>query len=642
MKDIIWKPTKEYVENANVTRLMRKFDLKNYQELHAWSVEDVSRFWQAVMDDLDIKWFEPYSQVLDQSEGLPWAKWFVGGKTNIVLNCIDQHLAMNAEQVALMWDGEDGETRELTYQELSDQVCQLANYLKSQNITIGDAIGIYMPMVPEVVVAMFACMKIGAVAIPVFSAFGAEALAVRLDDAKAKILITADGGIRRGKEFAVKTAANQAAAKVPSIEKMIVYQHARLDVFFEKERDVWWHEALASQSTVCETAQLESEARALILYTSGTTGKPKGTVHTHAGCLATMGKELAYAFDVKPESRFFWFTDIGWMMGPWEFIGVTMLGGSFLLAEGAPNYPNDGRVWSLIEKYKLDTLGFSPTAVRLLMKSGDEWPKKYNLSSLKFLASTGEPWDPDSYKWFFEKVGEGRCPIINISGGTEIVGCLLSPLPITELKPCSLRGPGLGVDADVFDEDGNSVRGGIGHLVCKQPLPSMTKSFLNDDKRYIETYFSKFENVWYHGDWAHIDEDGFWSLHGRSDDTIKVAGKRTGPAEIEAALIEHAQVSEAAAIGVPHEIKGETIVCFVVLKNGDPNETLRGELSDQVVKALGKTLRPEKVLFVEALPKTRSAKIVRGAIKKIYLGEADVDISSIENPTLLEDVRNAR
>ena len=399
---------------------------------------------------------------------------------------------------------------------------------------------------------------------------------------------------------------------------------------------------VSNQPDECETMQMDSEDYAMIIFSSGTTGRPKGTVHSHGGALAQIVKELGYYFDVKEDDVFFWLTDIGWMMGPWMIIGVQSFGGNIVIFEGAPNYPNPDRLWELVEKHKITTLGISPTAIRLLMRFGDEWVKKHDLSSLRFLGSTGEPWDPDSWNWFFEKVGGKRIPIINISGGTEIVGCFLSPLPITELKPCTLRGPGLGMDIDVFDDDGNPIRGKMGHLVAKKPAPSMTRGFWNEPDRYIDTYWSRWPNVWYHGDWAKIDEDGFWSLHGRSDDTIKIAGRRTGPAEIEAALIEHPAVSESATIGVPDELKGEDLVCFVVLKPGyEPSEELREELKGQVVKIMGKTLKPRDIKFVKDLPKTRSAKIIRRIIKSTFLGEDVSDISSVENTQAVEEIKNA-
>jgi acetyl-CoA synthetase len=394
---------------------------------------------------------------------------------------------------------------------------------------------------------------------------------------------------------------------------------------------------------------MAAEDMAIVIYTSGTTGKPKGTVHTHAGATAQMAKEIFYAFDLRPEDDvFFWVTDIGWMMGPWEMMGVQFHGGTYMIYEGTPNWPEHDRLWEVVERHGVTILGISPTAIRLMMTYGRKMVRKHDLSRLRLLGSTGEPWDPDSYRWYFEQVGGGRCPIMNISGGTEIVGCLLSPYPVTPLKPCSLAGPALGMDVDIVDEQGRSLldregASGIGHLVCKQPAPSMTKGFLGDPDRYIDTYFSRFEDVWFHGDWVERDADGFWFIRGRSDDTIKVAGKRTGPAEIEAALLDHPAACEAAAVGVPHDVKGEAVVCFVVLTPGhEQTEKLRQELSDQVVDSMGKTLRPQSVLFVDALPKTRSAKIVRGVIRRRHLGEDVGDVASVENPEAIEAIAKAR
>jgi acetyl-CoA synthetase len=408
-------------------------------------------------------------------------------------------------------------------------------------------------------------------------------------------------------------------------------------------RDVFFHEWIAPQPEQAETERLNSDDRCMVIYTSGTTGRPKGTVHVHAGVMAQVAKEVGYACDVKPTDIFFWPTDIGWMMGPWEFIGCAFYRTPFLVYDGTPNHPEPDRLWNVLERHQVTEFGISPTAIRLMKAQPEENVLRHDFSRLRLLASSGEPWDPESYLWFFDKVGGRRCPIINISGGTELMGCLLQPYPIHPLKPCTLQGPALGMDVDVFDEDGKPLKGGIGHLVCKKPGPSMTKSFLNDDARYLDTYFSRWEGVWYHGDWAHVDEDGFWFLHGRSDDTIKVAGKRTGPGEVEAGANEHPAVQESAAIGVPDELKGEAVVCFVVLKPGrEPSAALRRVISERIVEKLGKTLKPEKVLFVAALPKTRSAKIVRGAIRRRYLGQDPGDLASGENPEAIEEIARAK
>jgi acetyl-CoA synthetase len=642
---IVWRPTPEIIEQANVTRLMARAGVSDYESLHAWSVADIGRFWDVALDDLGLSWYTPYERTYDDSRGFPWTRWFIGGQTNIVLNCLDRQVeGGRGEQEALIGEADDGAVTRYTYGDLKTAVNRAAGLLRDLGVRPGQRVGIYMPMVPEVVVALFACFQVGAVAIPVFSAFGSDALAVRLRDAEAVVLFTADGGHRRGKVAPVKPAADEAVAEVPSLRHQIVLRRTGADVAFTEGRDLWWHERIDGREPDPRTEVLDAEAAAMILYTSGTTGRPKGTVHTHGGSLAQINKELGYAFDVKPGDRFFWLTDIGWMMGPWEMIGVSSLGATFLVFEGAPNWPRPDRLFEIVERHRLTHLGIAPTAIRLLRRAGDDLAGGHDLASLRILGSTGEPWDPESWTWCFEQVGGKRCPIINISGGTELVGCHLSPLPITALKPCTLRGPALGMDVDVFDDTGHPIRGGLGHLVLKQPAPSLTRSFLGDDERYLATYFERFgDSVWYHGDWAYVDEDGFWFLHGRSDDTINVAGKRVGPAEVEAAVIEHAAASEAAAVGVPDELKGEDVIVFVVLKpDVEESEALRGELSDAVVAHLGKTLRPKAVRFVDMLPKTRSAKIVRGVIKHRWLGRDVGDLASVENPEAVEAIAASR
>lgn len=387
------------------------------------------------------------------------------------------------------------------------------------------------------------------------------------------------------------------------------------------------------------TVELDSEDKCLVVYTSGTTGRPKGTVHTHGGVLAQIAKELGYYFDVKPGDRFFWLTDMGWMMGPWSLIGSTFFGAACMIFEGAPDWPNPDRLWQLVEDSELTHLGISPTAVRLLARAGERWAEKHDLSSLRILGSTGEPWDPESYAWFFRNAGGCQRPIINISGGTEIMGCLLACYPIAALKPCSFHGPGLAMDVNVVNDQAQPVRGSRGLLVLKKPAPSLTRGFLNDPRRYLDTYFSRWPDLWNHGDWARVDADGFWYIDGRADDTIKVAGRRTGPAEIESVLIGDGSVSEAVAIGVPDQLKGEAIVCFVVLKAEiAASDALATALEERVARALGKTFRPARTHFVASLPKTRSAKIVRGAIRRVYLGLPVENIASIDDPRSLENI----
>ena len=643
--NIIWRPGEDFLQNSNVARFMRKHDLADYEALLAFSREDIGRFWEAIEKDMGVSWQKPYERIIDASGGLPWTKWFIGGELNVVHNCIDRHLEGAArDRTALVWEGDGGEVRRFTYAEMSARVCRLANAMRGMGMGAGDAAGIFMPMIPETVFAMFACLKIGAAAIPIFSGFGPEAVAERLAHAEARLVFTADGGMRRGKEVGVKGLMDEALALGTRVEKAVVFRRTGTSVPMREGRDVFWEDFIDGQPDDAETARLPAEARALIIYTSGTTGKPKGAAHTHAGCMINAAKEIRYCLDLREPDVFFWVTDIGWMMGPWEMLGVQFAGGTYLIYEGAPDWPAPDRLWRLLEDHGVTIFGVSPTAARLLISRGDEWVERRDLSRLRVLGSTGEPWDPESYMWFFEKVGGGRCPVMNISSGTELFGCLLQPYPVAPLAPCSLGGPALGADADVFNEAGEPARGEIGHLVCKQPTPSMTKGFLKDDERYLETYFSRWPDVWYHGDWAMADEDGQWYLYGRSDDAINVAGKRVGPAEVEAALIRHPDVVEAAVIGAPHPVKGEGLCCFVVLGEGAaPDDALREALKDEAVKYLGKSLRPDEVKFVRALPKTRSAKIVRGAIRKIHLGEdpASIDASSIETPEFLHAIREA-
>jgi acetyl-CoA synthetase len=650
---IVWEPYGDYLEKSNVRRFMDAHGIATYDELIARSTDDVAWFWDAALKDLGVEWDAPYDAVLDESQGFPWARWFVGGKLNVVRNCLDRHAGgPRRDHAALEWVSEAGERHAVTYAELDRQVCRTANAMRAAGVARGDTVGLYMPMVPELVTVFYAALKIGAVLIPVFSGFGSHALATRLEDGASRIVFTADGSVRRGKPFALKPEVDRAIEEYPGIETVVVVERlggerratAGLDCPMTPGRDVWWDDFLDGHAEACPTESLEAEDRSIIIFTSGTTGRPKGTVHTHAGCLAQMAKELGYAFDVKPDDVFFWLTDIGWMMGPWELIGVHFFGATVVLFEGAPDWPHPGRLWEVCAELSVTHLGISPTAIRLLMKEGPDDPSRHDLSRLKYLGSTGEPWDPDSYMWFFERVGGGRIPIINISGGTEIVGCFLMPLPVSDLKPTTLRGPMLGMAIDCVDDDARPVREQLGYLVCRRPAPSMTKGFLNDPQRYLDTYFGRFgPDLWFHGDWAYVDQDGFWFLRGRADDTIKVSGRRTGPAEVEAALIEHPAVSEAAAIGVPHEIKGEALVCFVVLNPAfEESEDLRAALKQQVVASLGKTLRPDDVRFVDSLPKTRSGKIVRGVIRRAYLGNELGDLSSVENPNALTGVREAR
>jgi acetyl-CoA synthetase len=644
MSEVVWRPSPEYVERANVTRFMRAHGIGSYDDLVRRSQDDVEWFWDAVVKDLGIEFFRPYDRVLDTSDGVPWSKWFVGGTINLAHNCVDVWAERTPEAVAVLWEGETGEVRRVTYAELREMADRLAGGLRSLGVAQGDAVGIFLPMAPETVAATLACAKLGAVYLPIFSGYAPDAVATRLNDARAKVLITADGFLRRGQEVRMKEIADASADAAPTVERVITwYRLGRADAPHRRPRDVRWDELLAAQPARFDTLALDSEHPLFLAYTSGTTGRPKGSVHVHGGFTVKIAQEVAYQGDLHQDETLFWVTDLGWIMGPWEIVGAGALGATVFLYEGAPNYPEPDRIWRMVTDHRITTLGISPTLIRALIPAGDEWVQRHDLSSLRILGSTGEPWNPEPYLWFLEKVGGGRCPIINISGGTEIGACFLSPLPITELKPTTLRGPALGMAVDVWGPDGKPVpRGEVGELVCTKPWPAMTRGVWGDPERYLQTYWSRWPDVWVHGDWASIDQDGFWFLHGRSDDTMNIAGKRLGPAEVESALTEHPAVAESAAVGVPHDVKGESVWCFVITKPGHAtDEALERELKGVVAAHLGKAFTPDRIIFVDELPKTRSAKILRRAIRATVLGEDPGDLSSLENPSAIEEIEAA-
>ncbi len=642
MTEIVWSPSEEYVERANVTRFMRTNGIGSYDELVKRSTDDIEWFWDAVVRGLGIEFYEPYQRVVDTADGKAWAKWFVGGRLNLAHNCVDRWAERTPDRPAVVWEGEEGDVRSVTYAELQVMANRLAHALRELGVRKGDRVGIFMPMAPEIVAATLACAKLGAVYLPIFSGFAAEAVATRLQDADAKVLVTADGFPRRGAPVRMKETADQAVALSPSVEHVVVWRRlGRDEAPWDDRRDHWWDDLLGGQPPGFENERLDSEHPLFIAYTSGTTGKPKGSVHVHGGFLVKIASEVAFQADLHQDETLFWVTDLGWIMGPWEIVGAGALGATVFLFDGAPNHPAPDRIWDMIERHRISTLGISPTLVRALIPAGEEHVRKHDLSSLRILGSTGEPWNPDPYLWFFNEVGGGRCPVINISGGTEVGACFLSPLPITSLKPTTLRGPALGMDVDVFGSDGQPVRPGeVGELVCKQPWPGMTRGIWRDPERYLDTYWRRWPDIWVHGDWASVDEDGFWYLHGRSDDTMNVAGKRVGPAEVESALAHHPSVAESAVIGVPDDVKGEAIWCFVVTKPGtDRNDQLSKELSASVGEHLGKAFKPSKIVFVDELPKTRSAKIMRRTLRAVVLGKDPGDLSSLENPSALEGVR---
>jgi len=617
MSDYVWKPSPEQIERANLTRLQRALGAADYHELHRISVEDPDRFWPAVVDDLGIEFSQPWENVVDTSRGPAWATWFNGGRVNIARVCLHRWASDGEAFVGLY---EDGGRESLTFAEASSQVTQLAETLLELGVAEGDRVAIYMPMCPAVAVAAHACAHIGAVHVPIFSGFAAPAIASRLEDSQAKVAICADWSLRRGKQIDMRATLDDAGPHD--------LQHV---IEWNRETQAW-PELVTRQPGTLQPVEVDSEAPYLLAYTSGTTGRPKGALLVQGGFLVSIAREAAYQTDVKRGDRLHFATDMGWIMGPWTVVGGGAAGATIVFAEGAPDWPED-RLWRLIESEQVTMLGLSPTLVRALIPHGDP---KANLTSLRTLCTTGEPWNPDPYRWLFEKVGRSTVPIVNISGGTEVGACFLSTVITEPVKPVSVGFPALGQDMDVVDPLGRSVREEVGELVCRRPWPGMTRGVWGDDERYLETYWRRFPDVWTHGDWASVDADGYWFLHGRSDDTLNIAGKRIGPAELESAAVGSGIVAEAAAVGVPHPVKGEVAWIFCVPRPGE--EQKDSTVSDAVTAVLGKAFKPDRILWVSALPKTRSAKIVRRAVRARALGKDPGDLSSLENPEALEEI----
>ncbi|MET0903603.1 MAG: AMP-binding protein [Acidimicrobiales bacterium] len=634
--DGTWHPPDDAWATTRVGRFGSEHGFADLDALRDRSIEDPAWFWDAAVRHLGIPFATPYEHVLDDTLGIPWTRWFTGGRTNLAHACCDRWAEATPDVDAIVWEGEEGLIRTWTYAQLRAEADGLARLLQQRGVTAGDSVGIYLPMLPETVAAVMAVAKLGAVFVPVFSGYGAEAVRVRLADANAKALITADAFPRRGQPVPMLATALEAGGATPTI---VVVDRLGTEVSYD-ERVLPWPPPAAF-----ETCAVDSEHTLFLAYTSGTTGRPKGVVHVHGGWTVKVVEEGAFQTDIGPGDRVFWLTDLGWIMGPWLITAGLGNGATVLLYDGAPDHPGHDRLWAFVAGQRATHCGVSPTLVRALMAHGDAGPAAHDLSGLRVLASTGEPWNEDPWRWYAERVGGGRCPVINISGGTEVGACFLSPHPVQPISPTSLGGPSLGMAVDVFGEDGRPVRGAVGELVCTKPWPGMTRGLRNDPERYLETYWSRWPDVWVHGDWASVEDvDGRveWFLHGRSDDTIKVAGKRLGPAEVESALVSHSAVVEAAAVGLPDEIKGEQLWAYAVVAPGTTaDDALRRELVDLVADQLGKSFRPAGVRFVRSLPKTRSAKVVRRVVRAVATGTDPGDVSTLEDPGALDAVREA-
>jgi acetyl-CoA synthetase len=648
VSDAAWRPATDAARATRLGRFLKATGEPDLEALQRHAVRDPAWFWGAAADDLGLGWQRKPGQVLDISNGVEWSRWWSGGAFNYASAAIDPRAAADPDGAALTWEGEDGSIRRHTNAELKEQVDTAAAMIARLGIGHGDRVGIFMPLLPETVIAVLALGKLRAIYVPIFSGYAAPAVASRLNDAGAKLLITADGTLRRGARVPLRQTADEAAGNAPSVEGVLVV--GRLDahrpaVGWVEGRDHWWSDEMSTTDlpSLADVPATDPETPYMIIYTSGTTGRPKGAVHVHGGFPIKGAQDLAHNFDLGPGDRLFWFTDLGWMMGPWAISGALLLGAELVLFEGAPDYPSADRLWALVVRHGVTHLGLSPTVIRALMSHGTDPVRAHDLSSLRVLGSTGEPWNPESWWWFFNEVGGGRLPLINYSGGTEVSGGIVCCNLLTPIKPCSFGGPSVGAAADVIDAAGASVRGEVGELALRQPLPGMTRGFWNDPQRYLGTYWSRVPGTWVHGDWALVDEDGYWFIQGRSDDTLKVAGKRVGPAEVESAAVAHPAVLEAAAVGVPHHVKGEVIVVFVRLRPGETDDPdLHRSVSDKVVEQLGKALRPEAVHVVEDLPRTRSGKVMRRVARAAYLGTDPGDLSALENPLAVETIRAAR
>jgi acetyl-CoA synthetase len=586
---------------------------------------------------------------MDVTRGPEWSRWWGGGAFNHAAAAIDPRARREPDAEALTWEGEDGEVRRWTARELRAEVDRAAAMLVAQGVRPGDRVGILLPMLPETVVAVLALGLLRAIFTPIFSGYGPPAIASRLADCGATVLVTADGFYRRGGVVPLKETADEAAAMVPGVRRILVVRRLgdrRSAVPWNPERDAWWDEAIAAagpprgSEPLRERPETDPETPYMIIYTSGTSGRPKGAVHVHGGFPVKAAQDLAHSFDLRRGDTLFWFTDLGWMMGPWAISGSLILGARLVIYEGTPDHPGPDRLWSIVERHRVTHLGLSPTVVRALMPHGPEPVRSHDRRSLRVLGSTGEPWNRDPWWWFFREVGEGRCPVVNYSGGTEVSGGIVAGNLVTPVRATSFAGPNVGVAADVVDAVGRPVRGSVGELVIRQPLPGMTRGFWNDPERYLEAYWSRFPGVWAHGDWALVDADGYWYIQGRSDDTLKVAGKRVGPAEVESAAMSHPAVVEAAAVGIPHEIKGESIAVLCVVRPGETDSAeLRASIAMAIVGELGKALRPDVVAVVRALPKTRSGKVMRRVIRAAYLGLDPGDVSALDDPATVAAIQ---
>ena len=641
--DIVWQPTEELLANSQIQKFINAAGVKDYDELLSKSDNDPEWFWNAAIKFLDIKFYQDYDKVVDLSGGIEWSRWCVGGKTNVALNCLDKHKGTDVwDKTFIHHETEAGYKSSLTYAELDAKVSQLTEGLRSLGLKKGDAVGLYMPMIPEVAIAFLAIIKMGGVVIPLFSGFGPEPIIVRLNDGEAKAVITVDGTTRRSNVVNLKSTIDTARKSIPSLKHVVVYQHVGMESCTE-EGDVDWLALTKNMPTISDTEVMDAEDPMMLVYTSGTTGMPKGTVQTHCGFMVKAMFDLQVMSELTEADRLLWMSDMGWVVGPLEIMGVSFVGATLIMGEGAPNYPEPGRIWRLVEEYKVSWLGFAPTIARIFMSQPEESISQYDFSSLKIVLTTGEPWNLDAWLWFFDKICNKRVPIMNLTGGTEI-GCGILGCTIARpLKPCCFNTQMPAMGADIIDEQGLSIEDGkVGELVLRHASIGLTRGLWNNPERYLDSYWRTIPGLWVHGDWAVKDAYGMWYVLGRSDDTLKISGKRTGPAEIEGPLLATGKIVEAAVIGVPDEIGGSAVVCVCVPKEGFVEDELQQELIDAVVNEMGKSYKPKQVVFVEDLPKTRTLKIMRRVVKALLVGAEPGDLSSMVNPESIDYIKQKK
>ncbi|MEV4421139.1 AMP-binding protein [Patulibacter sp. NPDC049589] len=642
MGEFAWVPTPQRIAEANVTRLMQRAGSGSIDELRRQSVADVDWFWGLVVDDLGIPFEEPYSAVHDSSAGVPWTTWFPGGRMNVTAACVDRWLAdpERADAPALLYEAEDGARRSLTFRELAAEIDALAAGLRAGGVEPGDAVAVHLPAIVEAIVAAYAVAKVGALFVPLRVGASPAFLAHRIEDAQAALVITADWRWRHGEQRPVKADLDEALVLCHSVDRVVVVERpGTTGPTHRRARDVTWDAFVAAGADRAgePPAWMGEEDRLMLAYTSGTTGPPKGAVHTHAGFLVKAASEIAYAFDVRPGDVVLWAADPGSLMGPLSTVGTHAVGGTLLLYEGSATEPTPDRLWSLVDEHRVAVVGVSPAMTRVLRAYGDDAHAAHDLSSVRAWGSTGEPWDEDSYRWLSGTVGLQRAPVINVSGGAEVGGSFLSPYVVERIRPCSLGGPALGMEVDVFDGVGRPIRGQLGELVCRQPWPSMPRGLWGDPEGYRTTYWAMYHEVWRQGDWAKADLDGEWYLLGRSDEAIGVDGKRVGPAEVEGVVLTHEAVAEVAVIGVPDAARGEAIWCW-----WSPADPLAADASPAlaalVERELGHPYAPARVIRVDELPRTRTGKVMRRAIRSVAGGGSPGDLSTAANPGAFDQI----